>query len=113
MTVSAPLYRPHNPKQIPYYRCVEDHLETLEQVYEDRLERRYVFLRPHVKQVMGRYLDCGNLFNGFARSKCEDVDMNTYWPFPVNPVILAHPVIKREWSNLGNSYCMFPVTVIL
>ncbi len=39
MLVSAPVYRPHNPKQTPYYRCVEDHLETLEQVYEDRLER--------------------------------------------------------------------------
>ena len=28
-----------NPKQTPYYRCVEDQLETLEQVYEDRLIR--------------------------------------------------------------------------
>ena len=39
MLVSALVYRPHNPKQTPYYRCVEDYLETLEQIYEDRLER--------------------------------------------------------------------------
>ena len=37
-----PLYRPRNPKQTPYYRCVEDHLETLESVYEDRLEMNKV-----------------------------------------------------------------------
>jgi len=72
MPVPVPVYRPRNPKQTPYYRCVEDHLENLEQVYEDRFERTYGFFRPHVKQVMERYLDCGNLLNGFARIKCED-----------------------------------------
>ena len=71
MPVPFPVYRPRNPKQTPYYRCVEDHLETLEQVYEDRFERTYGFFRPHVKQVMERYLDCGNLLNGFARIKLE------------------------------------------
>ena len=38
MPVPFPAYRPRNPQQIPYYRCAEDHLETLEQVYEDRFE---------------------------------------------------------------------------
>jgi hypothetical protein len=36
-------------------------------IFPDRL-----IFRPHVKQVMERYLDCGNLLNGFARIKCED-----------------------------------------
>ena len=38
MPVPFPVYRPRNPQQTPYYRCVEDHLKTLEQVYEDRFE---------------------------------------------------------------------------
>ncbi|MGA3084852.1 MAG: transposase zinc-binding domain-containing protein [Thermodesulfobacteriota bacterium] len=68
----APVNRPRNPKQTPYYRYVEDHLETLEQVCEDRFERIYGFFRPQVRKVMEGYLDCGNLLNGFARIKCED-----------------------------------------
>jgi len=38
MPVPFPVYRPRNSQQTPYYRCVEDHLKTLEQVYEDRFE---------------------------------------------------------------------------
>ncbi len=66
--VPAPVYRPRNPKQTPYYRSVEDQLETLEQVYEDRFERISGFFCPHVKQVMERYLDCGNLLKGKIRT---------------------------------------------
>ncbi|MFC1817157.1 hypothetical protein ACFL0M_14750 [Thermodesulfobacteriota bacterium] len=52
------VYRPRNPQNSTYYRCVEDHLEAFEQVYEDRFQRRYGFFRPYVKQVIYRYLDC-------------------------------------------------------
>jgi hypothetical protein len=95
MPVSAPVYRPRNPKQTPYNRCDEDHIETLEQVFEDRFKRIYGFFRLHVKQVMGRYLDYGNLLNGFARIKCEDCGYEYLLAFPVKAVTFAHPVIKR------------------
>ncbi len=72
MPLPAAVYRPRNSKQTPYYQCVEDPLETLEQVYEDRFKWTYGFSRTHVKKVMERYLDCGNLQNGFAKIKCED-----------------------------------------
>jgi len=48
------VYRQRNPQNSPYYQCVEDHLETFEQVYEDRFERQYGFFRPYVKQVIYR-----------------------------------------------------------
>lgn len=35
-----------------YYRCVEDHFETFEQVYEERFERQYGFFRPYVRKVI-------------------------------------------------------------
>ena len=35
--------------------------------YEDRFEREYAFFGPIVKEVVERYLDCGNLRCGFAR----------------------------------------------
>jgi hypothetical protein len=66
------VYRQRNPQHSPYYQCVEDHFETFEQVYEDRFERQYGFYRPYVGQVMLRYLDCGDLKNGFSRVRCEE-----------------------------------------
>ncbi|MFQ5486077.1 MAG: hypothetical protein ACE5DO_12200, partial [Desulfobacterales bacterium] len=54
-----PVYRRRHPQDSPYYRCVEDHFERFEMIYEDRFERRYGFFRPYVKRVIYRYLDCG------------------------------------------------------
>lgn len=31
----SPIYRPRNPYNSAYYRCVEDNFETFEQLYED------------------------------------------------------------------------------
>ena len=49
------IYWPRNPQNSAYYRCVEDHFETFEQVYEERFERQYGFFRPYVRQVIYRY----------------------------------------------------------
>ena len=38
-------YRPRNPQASQYYQCVEDHFETLEQVYDERFSRQYGFFR--------------------------------------------------------------------
>ncbi|MBM4334243.1 MAG: hypothetical protein FJ117_24060, partial [Deltaproteobacteria bacterium] len=72
--VSAPatVYRPRNPQSSDYYRCVENHLETFIEVYEERFERRYGFWRPYLQKVITRYLECGDLHHGFARVKCPD-----------------------------------------
>jgi len=51
---------------------VEDHFETLEQVYDERFAKQYGFFRSYVRKVIYRYLDCGILHNGFARVRCGD-----------------------------------------
>lgn len=43
-------------------------------VYDEHFSRQYGFWRPYVEQVIYRYLDCGDLHNGFARVKCKDCD---------------------------------------
>jgi hypothetical protein len=40
--------------------------------YEGRFEKEYGFFRPIVKEVVERYLDCGNPRCGFARIRCPD-----------------------------------------
>ena len=73
MGEAAPqLCRPREPKNSQYYQCVEDHFETFEQVYDERFSRQYGFFRPYTKEVIYRYLDCGDLHHGFARVKCPD-----------------------------------------
>ena len=65
------IYQPRNPKASAYYRCVEDHFEQLETVWDERYQRRFGFWRSYVTDVILRYLDCGDLHFGFARVKCE------------------------------------------
>ncbi len=51
----------HNIKIRYYYRCVEDHFEQLETVWDDRYQSRFGFWRSYVTDVIRRYLDCGDL----------------------------------------------------
>ena len=52
---TSPVYRPRKPQDSQYYQCVEDHFETLEQVYDDRFSKQYGFFRPYIRQVICRY----------------------------------------------------------
>ena len=65
----SPVYRPRSPQVSQYYKCVEDHFETFEQVYDERFVKQCRFFRPYVRKVIYRYLDCGNLHNGFGVSR--------------------------------------------
>ena len=71
MDAPAAVYRPRNPQSTDYYHCVEDHLDNFIQIYEERFEKAYGFFRPYLQKVIYRYLDCGDLHNGFARVKCK------------------------------------------
>jgi hypothetical protein len=55
MTATPAVYQPRKPKESQYYQCVEDHFETLEQVYDDRFTKQYGFFRPYIRQVIYRY----------------------------------------------------------
>ena len=66
------VYQPRNPKASGYYRCVEDHFDQLDAVWDDLYQSCFGFWRPYVMDVIHRFLDCGDLHFGFARVKCED-----------------------------------------
>jgi ribosomal protein S27E len=48
------------------------HFDRFLTEYESRFEREYGFFRPIVKEVVEKYLDCGNPKCGFARIRCPD-----------------------------------------
>jgi ribosomal protein S27E len=55
-----------------FYRVLFHHFERFITEYESRFEKEYGFLRPIIKEVVERYLDCGNPRCGFARIRCPD-----------------------------------------
>ena len=65
------IYRPRNPKQTDYYKCVENHFEQIQGVWDERYAPLYGFWRPIVMDVNYKYLDCGDLHCGFARVRCD------------------------------------------
>ena len=50
----SPVYRPRKPQNSQYYQCVEDHFETLEQVYDERFAKQYGFFRPYAELIVMR-----------------------------------------------------------
>lgn len=75
------VYEPRQPQKTHYFQCVQNHFEDLERLWEERYQRRYGFFRPYVKDVIYRYLDCGDLHLGFARVRCESCGHEYLLPF--------------------------------
>ena len=64
------IYRPRHPERTVLYRVFFHHFERFVAEYESRFERDYGYFRPIVKDVVEKYLDCGNPKCGFARIRC-------------------------------------------
>jgi hypothetical protein len=68
----AGVYRPRHPERTVLYRVLFHYFDRFLTEYESRFEKQYGFLRPIIKDVVERYLDCGNPRCGFARIRCPD-----------------------------------------
>ncbi len=75
------IYKPRKPKETAFYNCVENHFEELEAIWDDLYASRYGFWRPYIKDVIYRYLDCGDLRCGFARIRCDNCGHEYLLPF--------------------------------
>jgi|SRR5450759_5062873 Transposase zinc-binding domain len=106
MVAPAAVYKSCNPQATDYYHCVEDHLETFIQVYEERFERTYGFIRPYLQKVIYRYLDCGDLNNGFARVKCKDCDHEYLHTFSCKRRHFCPSCHQKRVVEFGEWLCM-------
>lgn len=68
----AAVYRPRHPERTVLYRVLFHYFDRFLAEYEGRFEKEYGFFRPIIKDVVERYLDCGNPRCGFARIRCPD-----------------------------------------
>jgi len=67
-----PAYHPRNPQNSPLYLSIVNHVAEFESAYEERYQTTCGSLRPVVREVVQKYLNCGDLRRGFARIKCKD-----------------------------------------
>jgi hypothetical protein len=69
---NTPVYKPRLPRSSSLWLCLWTHFNAFLQNYAQRQQRKYGFLRPIVEEVIGKFLECGDLSKGFARIRCPD-----------------------------------------
>jgi hypothetical protein len=68
----AAIYRQRHPESTVLYRVLATHFDAFLARYETLFQRRYGYLRPVIREVVERYLDCANPMCGFARIRCPE-----------------------------------------
>jgi len=68
----AGVYRPRHPERTVLYGVLFHYFDRFLAEYEGRFKKEYGYFRPIIKEVVERYLDCGNPRCGFARIRCPD-----------------------------------------
>ena len=69
----APGYRPRSSTNA-LKEIVEDHLEELLRVYDERFRLNYGPFHPQVKDLLERFTRCGDPHFGFLRLRCTNPD---------------------------------------
>ncbi len=99
--ITGGIYRPRNPRASPLYQCVVQHYEELEGGGH--------FSRPVEEQVLTRFLDCGDLHQGFACIYCDNCghdyllaygeweEENLLAPVLHRQYVFALPKLLRPW----------------
>ena len=65
------LYRSRKTRASPLWQCLSRHFHAFLAAYEQRFQPHFGFLRPIIPEVVDKFLDCGDLGQGFARIHCD------------------------------------------
>ncbi len=96
----GPVYRPRNPRQSPLYRCVRRHVPELEQAD--------AFRRCIEKQVLERFVACGDLHRGVARIHCDGCGHDYLLAYSCKTRVFARAATRIGcWSTVTGSRNMF------
>lgn len=66
------IYKRRNPQTTPLWKLLDSHFVDFEEIYDKLFQKKYGFYRPVISHVVRKYLECGDLHQGFARIKCPD-----------------------------------------
>ena len=101
----AGIYCQRHPERAVFYRLLFYYFEKFLLEYEHRFEREYGYFRPVIKEVVEKYLDCGNPKNGFARIRCEDCGSEFLLHFSCKTRDSAPPAMPNGWRRCITSSC--------
>ncbi len=68
----AGVYKRRKPQETSFWKLLDDHFLEFEERYDEFFQKKYGFYRPVISHVVNKYLDCGDLNQGFARVKYPD-----------------------------------------
>jgi len=105
-SVSASTSRAH-----VLYRVLFHDFDQFLAEYEGRFEKESGFLQPIIKEVVERYLDCGNPKFGFARIRCPDCGENRLLIFSCRSrgfCPSCHVKRLEEWGEWMREELLFP-----
>jgi len=66
------IYRRRKPQDTSLWKLLNGYFVEFEEVYDELFQKKYGFYRPVISHVVRKYLECGDLHQGFARIKCPD-----------------------------------------
>ncbi len=66
------IYKRRNPQTTPLWKLLDSHFADFEESYDKLLQKKYGFYRPVISHVVRKYLECGDLHEGFTRIKFPD-----------------------------------------
>ena len=87
----ARVYHPRHRERTVLYRVSFHHFDRFLIEYKNRFEKQYAFFRPIIREVVERYLDCGNSCCGFASIRCPNCRRSVSSCFPVEAAGSAPP----------------------
>ncbi len=66
------IYRRRKPQETSLWKLLNGYFDEFEEVYDELFQKKYGFYRPVISHVVRKYLECGDLHQGFAKIKCPD-----------------------------------------
>jgi hypothetical protein len=69
---TAQIYKQRKPHESPLWQLFNVHFAEFEERYDELFSKDYGFYRQVVSHVVRKFLECGDLHQGFARVRCPD-----------------------------------------
>lgn len=69
---TAQVYKQRKARESSLWQLLNAHFDEFEDHYDALFSKRYGFYRPIISHVVRKFLECGDLHQGFARVRCPD-----------------------------------------
>lgn len=66
------VYKQRKPRESPLWQLLDEHFDEFEERYDELFSKDFGFYRPVISHVARKFLECGDLHQGFARVLCPD-----------------------------------------